>query len=178
MQNNYLTEDIKKQLIKILTDEYEKILISETISKSNKSTLQKQEIKEFINYLQNNQNITYADLSKLNEARKAGLGWLGKIGKWLGVGAAEEIGSPLMPMSFDPFGIIPDPFVGPGGGGNYPDQWIPPPQHWPRPEETEPDFVGPPYHGPDDPANQPPQNLPESMKAFWKNRLLEKINYK
>lgn len=174
MQNNYLTEDAKKELIKVLTDEYEKILISETISKSNKSTIQKQEIAEIVNYLQNNENVTYADLIELCEARK-GLGWLGKL---FGLGAAEEIGTPIVPLSFDPIGIIPDPFVGPGGGAPkkpYPGGWNPIEHGYPRPEEREPDFFGPPYHGPDDPANRPPENLPENMKAFWKSRLTEKL---
>jgi len=78
------------------------------------------QLAEIVNYLQNSENVTYADLIELCEARKAGWGWLRKIGDWLGVGGVEEIATPLTPMTLDPIGIIPDPFVGPGGQGGNP----------------------------------------------------------
>lgn len=194
MQDLYLTEESKKEIIKILTEEYEKILISETISKSNRSTIEKQQIAEIVDYLQNNQNITYADLYKLNES------WwqiLGKIGKKalgpLGIAwDAVDGGLQLYDLLTKPLPKLPQP--------------LPSPVDSPRPERGDEfdrrgrEIIRAPEYPQlaeivnylqnsenvtyadlielDDPANQPPENLPESMKAFWKNRLLEKINHK
>jgi hypothetical protein len=81
MENQYLTEESKKEIIKVLVDEYEKILISETVNKSNNSAIKKKHIEEFVNYLQTNENITHADLAKLYESIWP---WLGKVGKFIG----------------------------------------------------------------------------------------------
>jgi len=77
--------------------------------------------------------------TELNEKKK---GVLGRIAKGaLGLLGVDETG--LMPTELDPWGLIPDPFVGPGGNSN--------PSAYP---ENSPDFqfpVGGQHHGPDDP---------------------------
>jgi hypothetical protein len=189
MENQYLTEESKKEIIKVLVDEYEKILISETVSKSNNSALKKKQIEEFVNYLQTNENI------EINEVRKAGWGTaigqgIKKIFPWLVV---PELVSPLTPQTLDPIGIIPDIFVGPGGNSNpaaYPenrpdfkfpiggDPDLDPEAPYPRISPAGHEYSPKPSWG-NNSGNQPPgppQNLPESIKAFWKNRLNEKIN--
>jgi len=90
MENQYLTEESKKEIIKVLVDEYEKILISETVSKSNNSALEKKHIEEFVNYLQTNKNITYADLNE--KFRWPGLG---KILKKIGTKVLGPLGTAI-----------------------------------------------------------------------------------
>ena len=162
-ENKYLSQVSKNQIIKVLEEEYEKILISETVSKSNTSVLNKKQIKEFINYLQTNENVTHANLNE----------------KWPGLG---KIIKKVAKHAFGPVGTAI------GVGWSAYDYWKNPKQ-WHK--EFNDEYIEPfkpggemndPPGGPNWPTsiNQPleetPQNLPESMKAFWKNRLIEKIN--
>lgn len=173
MQDLYLTEESKKELIKVLTDEYEKILISETISKSNRSAMEKQQIAEIVDYLQNNQNVTYADLSKLNESWSKILGKIaGKIGRkvlgpigtaldvWDAGTQAYELYKELTKPRPEPPPEIPVP-----GGGSISPQALPIPG------------IGQVFQGGGlrETTMKIPENLPESMKAFWKDRLTEKM---
>lgn len=129
MKNHYLTEETKKQLIEVLSEEYEKILISETISKSKASAIEKQQIAELMNYLQTQNNISYLEL---NERLKwPGLGKiLGKVGRVVFGPIGTGIGTAIDAWNFaknpkqwwkdfqDDY-VVPDPPSGP----NWPSDW-------------------------------------------------------
>jgi hypothetical protein len=157
-ENKYLSQVSKNQIIKVLEEEYEKILISETVSKSDASVLRKKQIKEFINYLQINENITYSDLNE----KWPGLGKvLGKVGRFVFGPVGTAIGT-----AYDLYNF-----------GKNPKQW------W---KDFNDDYVVPdPVSGPLGPStptetiiSETPENLPESMKAFWKQRLGNQLNEK
>ena len=159
-ENKYLSQVSKNQIIKVLEEEYEKILISETVSKSNTSVLNKKQIKEFINYLQTNENVTHANLNE----------------KWPGLG---KIIKKVAKHAFGPVGTAI------GVGWSAYDYWKNPKQ-WEQEFNDEyivPFLPGGEMHEPEGQErgpggspgsigiNEAPQNLPESMKAFWKQRL-------
>jgi hypothetical protein len=159
-ENKYLSQVSKNQIIKVLEEEYEKILISETVSNSNNLALQKKQIKEFVNYLQTNENITYADLNE--KLKWPGLGKiLGKVGKVVFGPIGGAVGTAIDAYNF----------------AKDPKQW------W---KDFNDDYVVPdPPQGPLWPStpgesiiSETPENLPESMKAFWKQRIENQLNEK
>jgi len=165
-ETKYLSQVSKNQIIKVLEEEYEKILISETVNKSDTSVLNKKQIKEFINYLKINENITHANLNEKwpglgKILKKVGKVVFGPVGTAVGVGwsAYDYWKNPKQwKKEFNDEYI--EPFM-PGGE-----------MHEPEGQERGPGGIGAQDGG----INEAPQNLPESMKAFWKNRLIEKIN--
>ena len=159
-ENKYLSRVSKNQIIKVLEEEYEKILISETVSNSNNLALEKKQIKEFVNYLQTNENITYADLNE--KLKWPGLGKiLGKVGKVVFGPIGSAVGTAIDAYNF----------------AKNPKQW------W---KDFNDDYVRPdPPEGPLWPSkpgesiiSETPENLPESMKAFWKQRIENQLNEK
>ena len=171
-ENKYLSQVSKNQIIKVLEEEYEKILISETVrGKSDTSVLKKKQIKEFINYLQINENITYANLAELHES------WLDYLpsGKNIAKGIGKAAGK-----FFWPVGIALDGYdYATGAYDIYKhfkdiyDNPSQPPPNIPTPNggEIEPGSIPLPGMG------QVFGGFQEnSQKQFWKNRLIEKIN--
>ena len=177
-ENKYLSQVSKNQIIEVLEEEYKKILISETVSKSDTSVLKKKQIKEFINYLQTNENITYANLAELHES------WLDYIPSWKTgakvAGTIGKIGKKVVGKFFPPVGIALDGYdYATGAYDLYKhfkdiyDNPSQPPPNIPTPNggEIEPSSIPLPGMG------QVFGGFQEnSQKQFWKNRLIEKIN--